>query len=191
MHNMSHALTAYIGYLYDYTYIWEAVRNPVIKFIISKALQESARALAREHKVDLEKLLKYGDNLVYRFNNQALGDSVKRVGRDPLRKLSQNDRLVGAAELCLKHNIKPVYIISGIAAAGFFDPEEDESAEIIQKKLKNKDYIQVLKEISNLDGNSRNKMLWETVELFFNLFAAKKDLPHILNQAEKIKQKVR
>jgi D-lyxose ketol-isomerase len=40
------------------------------------------------------------DDLFRRYANTALDDPVLRVGRDPRRKLSRDDRLVGALELC-------------------------------------------------------------------------------------------
>jgi mannitol-1-phosphate 5-dehydrogenase len=50
-------------------------------------------------------LLDHREDLLFRFKNSALGDTVHRVGRDLCRKLSRDDRLVGAMLLCAKHNL--------------------------------------------------------------------------------------
>ena len=131
MHNMSHALTAYFGAQKGYTYIWEAAKDAEVKLLALRALTESSRALSKEYGVPLEELLIFSENLLSRFENKLLGDTVERVGRDTKRKLSENDRFVGAARLCEKHGIKPVTILAGLAAGLHFAPEgDDASAEV-------------------------------------------------------------
>ncbi len=132
MHNMSHALTAYFGSLKGYTYIWEAAEDAEVKLMTLRALTESSRALSKEYGVPLEELLCFSENLIGRFENRLLGDTIERVGRDTKRKLSANDRFVGAAKLCLTHGIRPMNICAGIAAGLRFAPEGDAlSAEVM------------------------------------------------------------
>lgn len=128
MHNMSHALTAYFGALKGYTYIWEAAEDAEIKLMALRALTESSRALSKEYGVALEELLDFSENLISRFENKLLGDTIERVGKDTKRKLGENDRFVGAIRLCEKHGIKPMNIMAGLAAGLHFAPEADESS---------------------------------------------------------------
>ena len=67
MHNMSHATCAYLGYLKNYTYIYESVADFDIKFVAYKALTQSALAVAKENGVEIEGLLAHAENLLYRF----------------------------------------------------------------------------------------------------------------------------
>ena len=128
MHNMSHALTAYFGALKGYTYIWEAAEDAEIKLMALRALTESSRALSKEYCVPLEELLDFSENLLSRFENKLLGDTIERVGKDTKRKLGENDRFVGAIRLCEKHGIKPMNILAGLAAGLHFAPVADESS---------------------------------------------------------------
>lgn len=128
MHNMSHALTAYFGAHKGYTYIWEAAGDAEIKLMTLRALTEASRALSKEYGVPLEELLCFSENLISRFENKLLGDTIERVGRDTKRKLSANDRFVGAARLCAKHGIVPVNILAGLAAGLHFAPVGDDSS---------------------------------------------------------------
>ncbi|MBQ3140963.1 MAG: mannitol dehydrogenase [Clostridia bacterium] len=131
MHNMSHALTAYLGNLCALTYIYEAIGVDLIRDCAAAALDESARALAAEHGADLAELQAHAADLLVRYTNRLLGDPIARVGKDTKRKLSENDRLVGAYNLCRKHGIEAKHIALGIAAALRFAPEgDDSSAEI-------------------------------------------------------------
>ena len=55
-------------------------------------------------------------DLLYRFTNAALKDTCQRVGADPARKLSPEDRLIGSSRLALEMGITPAYIAVGAAA---------------------------------------------------------------------------
>lgn len=135
MHNMSHAILAYLGRLAGYEYIWQAVRDEKVASIARAALEESAAALSRKHGVPGEELAAFSADLMRRFDNPLLGDTVVRVGRDPVRKLSRSDRLAGAAFLCLEQNVNPENICLGIAAALRFEAPGDEAAQLIQKSI--------------------------------------------------------
>lgn len=128
MHNMSHALTAYFGALRGYTYIWEAAEDPDIGALATKALSEASQALHLEYGVPMQELQAFSDNLIERFKNKLLGDTVERVGRDTKRKLSENDRFVGTVRLCEKHKIKPTAVLSGLAAGLHFAPTGDDAS---------------------------------------------------------------
>lgn len=184
IHNMAHALTAYLGNLYDYQYIWQAVRNPFIKFMVSKAIQESSTALSREHEVDLFSLLFHGDQLLYRFNNKVLADTVGRVGQDTYRKLGPDDRLAGAVKLCLKHDIMPVYIFSGLAGAILFSlqSESGSSEYQVEKRQKEQGVRGVLEKIAGLE----NQQVIKNTEKFFRLMKEKEDCQQIMLEAEKM-----
>ena len=127
LHNMGHALTAYLGRLNGYTYIYEAVENENIRQIVSCAMDSAAQALSREHGKPLGEVKDYAMDLLKRFGNRYLRDTVERVGRDVKRKLGENDRLIGAARLCRKHGIDNIYMKIGIASALFFGEEYDAS----------------------------------------------------------------
>ncbi len=128
MHNMSHAICAYLGFLRDYTYIYEAVADFDIKYVAYKALTAMAVAVSEENSTDIKMLLDHADNLLYRFTNTALADTVARVGKDTKRKLGGNDRLIGALKLAEKHGVDAGYICIGVAAGMLFNPEGDDSS---------------------------------------------------------------
>jgi len=91
------------------------------------------RALAAEYGMDVGALASFADDLMRRFGNQALGDPIARVAADPLRKLRPEDRLVGAALLCLKHGIEPLALAHVIRAALSYDNPADPAAVRLQE----------------------------------------------------------
>ena len=129
MHNMSHALCAYLGYQRNYEYIYEAVGDYDIKCVAFNALCQSAIAVAKENGVEIESLISHAQNLLYRFSNVALGDTVARVGKDTIRKLGSNDRLIGAINLAEKHNVNCEYLCLGVALGMRFAPDGDERSQ--------------------------------------------------------------
>lgn len=184
MHNMSHAVTAYLGWLVNHEYIWQVMRNPVLKLITLRALQESALAMHKEHAIPLEKLLEHTENLLFRFENRALGDTVARVGKDPIRKLSVNDRLVGAANLCLKHGITPVYIALGIAAGYMFCPRSDQAATTLSSCIGTNSINRVLNEYSGINAGSP---LCKTILEFYSDLNNNMHIENVLSKCEKLK----
>lgn len=116
VHNMGHATCAYLGEAFGLEYIYEAIDQEEIYIIVRNAMEESAQALAREYGVALDQLLNHITDLLFRFTNAALKDTCKRVGADPRRKLSAQDRLIGAATLAMENGVTPAYIAIGAAA---------------------------------------------------------------------------
>ena len=121
VHNMGHALVSYLGNLKNLEYIWEAVEDPAIKLIAQRAMQESGLSLVRRFNIPANDITEHISHLLGRFGNVALKDTVARVGNDIRRKLSANDRFIGAVNLCNEESTPCVYIPIGIAAALFFE----------------------------------------------------------------------
>ena len=116
IHNMGHAVCAYLGGLSGLEYISQAIAVPEIRVLVQNAMLESALALSRKYGAPLQDLCLHITDLLYRFGNAALKDTCQRVGSDPARKLGPNDRLIGAAKLAVEQDAAPAYIVLGAAA---------------------------------------------------------------------------
>lgn len=128
IHNMCHALTAYLGFALGYATIWQAREDPRIEAFERGALAESSAALAAEYGVDAAGLIAYGDVVLEGFRDRLLGDTVARVGRDPIRKLGPEDRLTGALNLCRRHGVAPKHLCAAVAGGLLFGPAGDPAA---------------------------------------------------------------
>ncbi len=136
IHNMGHAMCAYFAWQKGYEYIWQAVEDPEIRKMAEASMNDTANALHEQYGVPLEEITDHVQDLLTRFENKALKDTVVRVGGDPVRKLRKDDRLVGAALYCLEYGRKPAGIVKGIVAALHFDNPDDKFAVQIQADLK-------------------------------------------------------
>ena len=72
------------------------------------------------------------DDLLNRFANRALGDTLYRVGRDIQRKLSREDRVVGALVCGLENGIEPT-VTALCAAAGMRFRATDERGRMYER----------------------------------------------------------
>ncbi|MDR1947865.1 MAG: mannitol-1-phosphate 5-dehydrogenase [Spirochaetaceae bacterium] len=119
IHNMGHAICAYLGMLAGDRYIADAIERPDVFLIAQNAMLESALALSGKYNMPPADLLAHIRDLLCRFANRALGDTCARVGADTERKLGLRDRLLGAIGCCTGQGIVPAFISAGIAAALF------------------------------------------------------------------------
>ena len=117
IHNMGHALCAYLGLLLGDTYITDTIARPDVLFIIQNAMLESASALEVKFNVKPQDLFDHARDLLCRFNNRSLKDTCARVGADTERKLGPADRLIGAMNCCKEQGVTPAFISIGAAAA--------------------------------------------------------------------------
>lgn len=167
MHNMSHAVLAYLGRLSGYEFIWQSIHDAKIAAAARGALVESAMALSRKYNVPLEELTAFGDDLMRRFDNPLLSDTVVRVGRDPVRKLASDDRLAGAAALCKEQGVVPEFISMGIAAALLFTMEDDKAATQIQSCIAENGLAYTMEMFSGISvANSAYPLILKHFEAF-------------------------
>jgi len=132
--NCGHAVCAYLGYKRGYKYIHEAMADETINRAVVGAMLEAQRALQLKHG----RTLHYGaliNDILASFSNAALMDTIARVGRDPVRKLQSDDRLIGPAKLAYRYGIEPTYLIQGCAAALSFAERGDPQAAELQKLI--------------------------------------------------------
>ncbi|HOV21436.1 MAG TPA: mannitol-1-phosphate 5-dehydrogenase [bacterium] len=152
VHNLSHACLAYLGYLSGYTYIWQCMEDKKILKIFKGVLNEVKEALIKKHKFDEKEIDDYIYDLQTRFKNKLLGDTVFRVGRDPLRKLGPDDRIIGSINLCLSQNIFPANICVVASACLCYNYQNDKQAVELEEIIRNNSVEFVLKEICKLEN---------------------------------------
>ncbi|MHC4250074.1 MAG: mannitol dehydrogenase family protein [Planctomycetota bacterium] len=156
-HNCGHALAAYLGARAGHEFIWQAVEDPSVRALVEAGMWESGRALCRRHGFARDEHAAYIEGLLRRFAIRALGDTVARVGRDPVRKLGPTDRLVGAARLAVENGEhgeqgeRPAALAEGIAAAMAFRSPGDPSADELAGILAAGGPERVLSEVCGLD----------------------------------------
>lgn len=95
--SLGHAATAYLGYLYNprLVYTWEVLDIPSLYREIRDTMMQSAFILQYRYPEEftISALEKHIDELLDRFRNKHLGDTLFRIGCDLFRKLGPDERL--------------------------------------------------------------------------------------------------
>ena len=130
-HNAVHALLGYLANRRGYQFMSDLAGDAELMRLGREAfLEESGPALiARRGGLDplftTAGYQAYAEDLLCRMTNPWLSDAVVRIIRDPRRKLSWNDRLIGTMRLALDAGISPVRFARGARAAVDLLPEEN------------------------------------------------------------------
>ena len=133
--NTGHATTAYFGAQAGMERISDALADPAIAAKVEATLQETSALLVQKHELDAEVQGQYRDTILQRFRNPALPDTVWRVGRQPLRKLSRHERFVGPAAEAIERDLPVDALVAAMAAALEFQDAEDAQAVELQRLL--------------------------------------------------------
>jgi mannitol-1-phosphate 5-dehydrogenase len=137
--NTGHATTAYFGARAGIDTIAAALADPEIAASVEAALEETSELLAAKHGLDSADLAQYRATILGRFRNAALPDTVWRVGRQPLRKLSRHERFVGPAAEAAERGLGVDALVEAMRAALAFDDGEDPQSVDLQRMLREQD----------------------------------------------------
>lgn len=163
IHNLGHAAAAYIGHASDPSlqFVWEVMERPAPRAVARAAMWEAGRALIAQYPGEFDEAAigAHIDDLLRRFGNRALGDTVHRVGRDLARKLSGEDRLVGALKLEATHGgLGPATLLAAACALHFRAPDEEGRSlatdESIVARVEAGEVREVLASVTGLDATA-------------------------------------
>jgi mannitol-1-phosphate 5-dehydrogenase len=131
--NTGHAATAYHGFVRGIKKLSDALADDTVRAAVTGVLDETRQLLVAKYDFTAEALQAYVDKILQRFANPYLPDTVDRVGRQPLRKLSRSERLVGPAAELAERGIRPQHLLATVEAALSFDvPDDPQSVELQQ-----------------------------------------------------------
>ena len=163
--NTGHAITAYFGYLKGYNTVDESIKDEVIHDLVKKAMIESGQGLIAKYNFDKEEHFKYIDKIIGRFKNPYLKDYVARVGREPLRKLNENDRLIKPLMTAKNFNLDIDNLLLGVGAALNYNNEEDSQSVELQSLISEKGVKESLAHVANL---AQEQEILSKVEKYYN-----------------------
>lgn len=156
-HNLGHAAMGYLGYLKGYTYVDEPFNDDSLLEIFNGALEETAKALVKRYPEDIkeDEHREIRKDVVVRFGNPMLMDTLTRVAADPIRKLRNGERIIGSAKLCMDYGIATENIEYICGAAFCYDYPEDPKAVELQEIIKNQGIEAAIQRVSGVDPSGR------------------------------------
>lgn len=180
IHNLGLATAAYFGYYKhpDNKYIYEVLEDREVYDFVRNAMLQSASVLEKLYPKDFTRddLIVYVDDLLRRFQNKSLKDTVFRVGKDRIRKLGPDDRFVGIIRLAMKTSLEYDQVLRAMVYSFHFQATYENgvksAADILFDKYLSQGIEFVLQRISGLNPVKDAKL----IKQFINHYEEAKQL---------------
>jgi mannitol-1-phosphate 5-dehydrogenase len=169
IHNLGHATAAYYGYVLhpNAVYMYEVLEDSKVLLFTRAVMLQSAAILKTAYPEDftIAELEAHIDDLISRFRNKALLDTIFRVGQDLPRKLSANDRFGGIIRLATNLGMAYNKILEAMTFAFFFKASDEKGDRSAQDILFHNhllvDIESVLQDVCGFDSIADKKLIEE------------------------------
>jgi len=139
IHNLGHATAAYYGYSLhpNAEYMYEVLEDSKVLLFTRAVMLQAATILETAYPEDFTnaELEAHVDDLICRFRNKALRDTIFRVGQDLTRKLSANDRFVGIIRMAESFGMNFNKILEAMTYAFYFKASDEKGERSAQDLL--------------------------------------------------------
>lgn len=163
------AITSYIGHTHGYTMVDEALRDAAIQEKVKKAVLESAAGLEKKFGFSKDEMTHYINEMIIKryddYNQEGINDPIARVARQPIRKLSPDDRIMGPVYIASEYGLSTEHLLYGAAYAFKYDNPEDEEAVKLQEYIQ-KDGIE--NTIERITGLQKGSAMFNLVLDYYN-----------------------
>jgi mannitol-1-phosphate 5-dehydrogenase len=167
IHNLGHATAAYYGYdLHpNAVYMYELLEDSKVLLFTRSVMLQAAAILKSAYPEDFTNadLEAHVDDLIFRFRNKALRDTIFRVGQDLPRKLSANDRFVGIIRMAESLGMDYDMILEAMTYAFHFKASDENGERSAQDLLFNEhlfpDIESVLHKVCGFDSIADKKLI--------------------------------
>lgn len=152
------AITSYIGHTHGYTMVDEALRDAAIQEKVKKAVLESAAGLEKKFGFSKDEMTHYINEMIIKryddYNQEGINDPIARVARQPIRKLSPDDRIMGPVYIASEYGLSTEHLLYGAAYAFKYDNPEDEEAVKLQEYIQKDGIENTIERITGLQKGS-------------------------------------
>lgn len=149
--NTGHATSAYFGFAAGHEKISDALADPAVAAKVRAVLEETKALLVAKHGFAEAEQEAYVQKILTRFANPYLPDTVVRVGRAPLRKLSRHERFIGPAAELAERGTTPSALLAAIGAALRFRVPEDQESVQLEEILRTEEPLEAVRRITGLE----------------------------------------
>ncbi|HBU46445.1 MAG: hypothetical protein VB075_01795 [Petrimonas sp.] len=159
IHNLGHATAAYYGF-FKYpgsAYLYEVLEDKHVLEFTRRVMLQSAAILLKIYPEDFtpKDLSDHIEDLLFRFRNRALKDTLFRVGQDIPRKLGPDDRFMGIIRLGIPLKMPYDKILEAMSYAFFFKATDENGRrheqDIVFEKLLSQGIDYTLQKVCGID----------------------------------------
>ena len=163
-YNAANGTVSFVGSILGYKYIAEASRDEFVTGVLEKVYKETSEALCKKHGIALKEQQQFAQSSYKKLRDENIVDTLERNARDPVRKLSYEDRLIGPARLMMDYGVKPDGILTSIACAIYYNGVDETAIEL--KRIRSQDGVDaVLNNVCGIDPDSElGKLIKERIK---------------------------
>jgi mannitol-1-phosphate 5-dehydrogenase len=178
IHNLGHTTTAYYGYYKhpEATYLYEVLQDETVLQFTKGVMLQSAEVLLNIYPDDFtdNDLTEHIDDLLFRFQNRSLKDTLFRVGQDIPRKLGPDDRFMGAIRTAITSRTAYDHILKAMLYACTFKAV-DENGHRAAEDLFFEQYMEkgldfTLQHLCGMDPVRDQQLFAQAKDYYFDLF---------------------
>ncbi|MCH4170950.1 MAG: mannitol-1-phosphate 5-dehydrogenase [Lactobacillus sp.] len=148
--NSGHATVAYTGEYLGYKTIGDAIKDEKVLTQLKGALSETGDLLIHKWQFKPDELKAYQEKIISRFQNPYISDDILRVGRTPIRKLGYDERFIRPIRELKDRNLDYSVLLDTVGMIFTFDEPKDSESVELQKLLKEKPLVDVVKQVTGL-----------------------------------------
>lgn len=167
--NGAHAATSYFGYNKGYKMMNEAFEDESILADVKNLMTESGNVLIKEYGLDKDELESFKESKLNRFIKTASHDTIERVGRDPVRKLGEKDRLVAPAIKAYDNDMPFDNLAKAITYAFKYDEQSDDKALEIKEFINQNSIEKAIEKYTGIKKAEREKLFDKIVAEYQNI----------------------
>ena len=162
--NTLHCSYAYLGHYHHLHSSFEAAVDDYVSKCSYYACEEAYNAVAKQLGLSIPRPVSEWQGIWTYYRNPALQDTVLRIGADPIRKLSRNERFIGPALMSLENGDVPVFICRNAAYGFVYENPDDPSACRLQEMIRSQGIEKTIEDVCQLDLKQKNdKIIYDLI----------------------------
>jgi mannitol-1-phosphate 5-dehydrogenase len=163
--NTGHMSIGVLGFLKGYALMDQAARDPEVLSAVDAATRESAAAVVGRHGFDAAWTENYRASFLEAMKSPYLPDDVSRVVREPIRKLTREERLIGPAMLACEQGAEPKALAAVIASTLRVCVDGDPQSAELSERTASEGPAAVLESVSGVpEGHPLSRLVAEAYE---------------------------
>lgn len=146
-YNSAAVIIAYLGQLKGYSTFGDAANDEEILSMLDKHYELTNKVMCLKFHYDEDDQKEFALLSRSKFTDKSIKDTVVRNGREPQRKITRHERIVGIMMLLDEYHLNTTVLEKTLAAALLFDSESDQEWKSIKYKYSYPEILTIYCEI--------------------------------------------
>ncbi len=124
-YNSASCIIAYLGYIKGYTVYSDAANDEQILALLDKNYEQINKAMCTEYGYEENDQKEFALLSRIKFTDKTIVDTIARNAREPQRKITEKERVVGPLKLLIKHGLDSSVLEMTLASMLLYTPEQE------------------------------------------------------------------